>query len=427
MIGSSVLDVNENLNTVTPSTQKLGLALNHAGTRATGYALLVGGATNKEFCMTANADTTANAVNLNNDIRVVAMTTPSRERPIVATCNTAVKHKGDSVVQYHCGWVPEVGGTVSDPAAADATGGIGIPNNQGGNRCRQTSLLGLTVIPVKSSAGIKPGDFLRVDYPRPQEVDFTDNNPAEAFTVTELEEEIYRVNAVHGNDVIVTHKPLAHTSVANVNRYGGGTNLDLLSYTGTTVEYTMTTASSASAGFDASVSPTSVSVAVGYYCLIEKEFMYISGVSANVLTFVAQPSTTSNKGREAFGTKGITHPTTGSCHLYQYMGGLGQGTSATSPGFGFTTIHDARVSIRQLSSVDSSTQISLGAKASGLVKTGSEPTAVIGDPYEDFAGCAGMGAALLQQDGTTACLVNDGANIAAGVTTITLDSTANVV
>merc|ERR1719352_373918 len=344
-----------------------------------GYIWLVGGTGSKEFM----ADKTAGSVNL---IDPVGATTDSTdELPFFAT-NAAATEIGESAVVYTCNW-----GTATSTSQNrfDTMGGV----NKRDNLCLQTTLLGLPVIPVASTAGIKPGDYLRVDYPQFEGAN--DNTK----TVAAAEEELYRVNAVMGNDLLVTHKPLAddhNTNAANVNRYVGGTNLDLLTYK-KTVKYSAV--DGGTGGILANTNSlyftvdSSDGVQVGYYCLIDKEFMYISALAGTTVTIGAQGtpaagSLAGNQGRSAFGTgvpgTGKAHPASGNCHVYEYKGGAGQATEPTRTGFGHTTIYDPRVSIRQIKKVDSSTSLLLGAKADTLTKTGSEPANVIGDPHEPF-------------------------------------------
>merc|ERR1719352_1248737 len=344
-----------------------------------GYIWLVGGTGSKEFM----ADKTAGSVNL---IDQEAPTTDSTdELPFFAT-NAAATEIGESAVVYSCNWGT---GTSTSQNRFDTMGG----ENASDNLCLQTTLLGLPVIPVASTAGIKPGDYLRVDYPQFEGAN--DN----AKTVAAAEEELYRVNVVMGNDLLVTHKPLAddsNTNAANVNRYVGGTNLDLLTYK-KTVEYRAVDGGTGDIAANTNslyfTVDSSDGVQVGYYCLIDKEFMYISALAGTTVTIgaagtVAAGSLAGNQGRSAFGTgvpgTGKAHPASGNCHVYEYKGGAGQATEPTRTGFGHTTIYDPRVSIRQIKKVDSSTSLLLGAKADTLTKTGSEPANVIGDPHEPF-------------------------------------------
>ena len=354
-----------------------GFADGGIGDGAFGYITLVGGTASKEFVADDSPD--------NNDVDPEAPSTVgSRTKPYIATAKN-VPSVGESVVLYSCNW------QASTSANGYATMGGVVAR---GNKCQQTSLLGLPIIPVDSSTGIKPGDYLRVDFPK------SEDGATEDYMVDSDEEELYRVNAVMGNDLVVTHKPLADdstTNAANVNRYVGGTNLDLLTYK-KTVQYSAVNGGTGgiAADHDAQFTFTvdsSDGVQVGYYCLIDKEFMYISALAGTTVTIGAQGtpaagSLAGNQGRCAFGTgvpgTGKAHAASGDCHIYEYKGGAGQATEATRTGFGHTTIYDPRVSIRQIKKVDSSTSLLLGAKADTLTKTGSEPANVIGDPHEPF-------------------------------------------
>ena len=344
-------------------------------THTEGCILLVGGTSSKEFM--------AGAGHVNNKLRVLAgaaTSVASGMLPFVAE-NQYAHQIGDSVVQYTCAWsmATQMSSTPSETMA-------GV--SQRDNRCKQTTLLGLPIIPVASSAGIKPGDYVRVDFPSQSA------NWSPGKEVKDYDEELYRVNAVHDNDLIVTHKPLAWAGFgSNVNRYAGGTNLDLLTYKTTITYVTAAAGIPGAAAHDwkpiiATFSAVN-DVHIGYYCLIDREFMYISSIVGNTVTFAAKGTPAAgrvcgNQGRGAFGTGAVIHSPTGSCHVYEYKGGSGQGTEPKRRGFGFTTIYDPRVSIRQIKTVASSTSLLLQAKADTTQKTGSEPSNVIGDPFEQY-------------------------------------------
>merc|ERR1719163_2406508 len=396
--------------TLSPTSTTMGNALE-------GKMVLVGGTSSKEFVSDAGPDATA-TYDVDN-----GATQATKDIPFVAT-NLYAHHSGDSAVQYTCGWP---GATTQDPWTTMG----GIDNRD--NKCAYTTLLGLPVIPVESSAGIKPGDYLRIDFPVTSD-----------HVVDEGEEELYRVNAVMDNDLVVTHKPLsvATGAATNVNRYPGGTSLDLLSFK-KTVSYstgTVGTANHATNAITATLA-TSVGINVGDYCLIDNEFMYIKSKDNTVVTFDAMvnPAGTNiatwNQGRAAFGTAGVAHAVSGDCHVFTYETGAG-GQGFGMPGnYGKTTIYDPRVSIRQLTSVDSSTQMTLGGKGDAMFKTGSEPANVIGDPYEvskstnptrsgrDY-GCATVGRQVVTVAGTIKVLVSGAHSQTA--TTITLDDTAHI-
>merc|ERR1719352_657668 len=357
-----------------------GFADGGIGDGAFGYITLVGGTASKEFVADDSPD--------NDDVDPEASSVVgSRLDPYIATAKN-IPSVGESVVLYWCNWPID---TAQQPSASGYATMGGVESR--GNKCKQTSLLGLPIIPVASSAGIKPGDYLRVDFPKSKD------GATEDYKVDRGEEELYRVNAVMGNDLVVTHKPLAddsNTNAANVNRYVGGTNLDLLTYK-KTVEYSAVDGGTGDIAANTNslyfTVDSSDGVQVGYYCLIDKEFMYISALAGTTVTIgaagtVAAGSLAGNQGRSAFGTgvpgTGEAHAASGSCHVYEYKGGAGQATEPTRTGFGHTTIYDPRVSIRQIKKVDSSTSLLLGAKADTLTKTGSEPANVIGDPHEPF-------------------------------------------
>merc|ERR1719352_1959169 len=357
-----------------------GFADGGIGDGAFGYITLVGGTASKEFVADDSPD--------NDDVDPEASSfVGSRLDPYIATAKN-IPSVGESVVLYWCNWPID---TAQQPSASGYATMGGVESR--GNKCKQTSLLGLPIIPVASSAGIKPGDYLRVDFPKSKD------GATEDYKVDRGEEELYRVNAVMGNDLVVTHKPLAddsNTNAANVNRYVGGTNLDLLTYK-KTVEYSAVDGGTGDIAANTNslyfTVDSSDGVQVGYYCLIDKEFMYISALAGTTVTIgaagtVAAGSLAGNQGRSAFGTgvpgTGKAHAASGDCHIYEYKGGSGQATEPTRTGFGHTTIYDPRVSIRQIKSVASSTSLLLGAKADTLTKTGSEPANVIGDPHEPF-------------------------------------------
>ena len=123
-----------------------------------GCLLLVGGTTEKEF-MSAPFAPTTNVLTV-----ATAVLEATNRKPYVTTL--AYAHQvGDSVVQYTCDW--------KTPAAqmSAATTSLLAQNTQGGinarkGYCVQTSLVGLTVIPVKSSIDISPGDFIRIEFPK---------------------------------------------------------------------------------------------------------------------------------------------------------------------------------------------------------------------------------------------------------------------
>ena len=303
-------------------------------------------------------------------------TTASAVVPIVAR-RQYQHHIGDSVVQYTCGWNANIAATNF------ATQGAGARTNL----CARTTLVGMPVIPVADGSGINPGDFLRVDSPQ-----FTGAGAVRAVggvgrLVQPTDEEIYRVNAVNGNDVVVTAKPLsisaAATSAANVQRHPGGTPLDLLRRTGTTITYTTTsgnlvvadTAGANDAGFTVTVNSVE-NIDVGQYCLIDSEFMRIGSKNGLVVGFVDQVGAPTaftavdyaagiNNGRGAFGTdSAVTHAASGTCEVYTYLQGTnGQGAGRMLPEDGFTTIYDPRVVIRQIAGVDAAGQITLEAPA----------------------------------------------------------------
>ena len=202
-------------------------------TSATGKILLVGGS---EF-VSANTYTAATGtIAVENNPAAVANTpggggVATAALPFVAQ-NQKSHHTGDSVVQYTCGWtVTETFNAATDEWRTLA----GIDTRQ--NRCLTTSLIGLPVIPLASTTGIKPGDFLRIDFPKVG----TGEGQADGL-VLDADEEIYLVNAINDGDVVVTAKPLADDGnhAANVNRYPGGTAIDLLSRTGISLSYTTT-------------------------------------------------------------------------------------------------------------------------------------------------------------------------------------------
>ena len=311
----------------------------------------------------------------------------------------ALKHHiGDSVVQYKCDW------STSDTYNGATDGyrtlaGVGARTN----RCKQTTLLGLTVLPLKATSKkvkpfttsnilqeqtftIEPGDLLRIDFPP----------TAAAQIVDKLAEELYRVNAVYGNDVIVTPKPLGssvNTDAHVVNRHRGGTSVDLLKNLDITL--TTETAIPANAAAHDIVMDKVHTYAQGHdYCLIDGEFFYIKSLTEATRTYelgdaattagAADPATAdvaeelaSNRGRNAFATKkhGAAIPVGKTCAVYRYVDTAtpastaaaqiqaqvavehdrdGDGAYAAADAAkdlgrsGFTYIHDPRVTIRPL-------------------------------------------------------------------------------
>merc|ERR1719163_583861 len=358
---------------ITPNVApNFGTANANLGDSDKGYLLLAGGTSSKEFLGDAAPD---NAV---IDIDA-SSTAASSAKPYFAT-NANAYEKGDSLVLHSCDWDDNIAATAWQTMS-------GVSGRD--NKCKQTTLLGLPVIPVLDATGIQPKDYLRVNFPKD-----IDND----LIVDRTEEELYRVNAVINNDVVVTHNPLALATgdAANVNRYAGGTNLDLLSYK-KTITYSAVDGGSggilANANSFTFTASSTQGVLAGYYCLIDSEFMKITSVSGSTVTIGAAGNpaaglTTGNGGRQAFGTgvpgTGTTHGATGSCLVYELKNGNGQATEATRSGFGHTQIFDPRVSIRAVKSVQSTTSLHLEAKAGDLSKTASEPANIIGDPYEEF-------------------------------------------
>ena len=393
-----------------------------------GFALLVGGTSEKEFFL---AESTAASIvspldteavftlptslttasfavaarpTLTTDGAEVAETVSTAALPIVASARFA--HQiGDSVVQYTCGW------NANKPAATTdgfrTMGGIDGDGAAGAdNLCAQTMLVGLTVIPVHDvtvgGVTIAPGDFLRINFPltaagganlgaEPAAAPATG-----AGIVAIADEEIYRVNAVMENDLVVTAKPLTDDAngADNVHRYPGGTALDLIRATGVTFTYSAVNGGTgqilATNAFSFTASSTQ-GVTPGQYCLIDNEFMMITSISStNVIDFVIQsvPAVTTNvlnQGRGAFGTdEADTHAAAGTCVVYELLNGIGQGVGHPVEGHGFTTIYDPRVTIRQIAAVNSDTSVRLETGGQELVRTASEPGQMIGDPHEPF-------------------------------------------
>jgi hypothetical protein len=328
-------------------------------------------------------------------------------------------------VQYTCNWDANIATT-----AASTQGGVASRTN----KCKQTTLLGLTVIPVEKVSNkfpadtgatyeIEPGDYLRIDYPYSADAN---------EVVSAAEEEIYRVNGVDGKDVIVTPKPLAHSSDTNVNvqRYPGGTVLDLIKQKrasgGKTPLVLTYTRSDAIPSTDADVTVTVDSVNgvdQGDYCLIDQEFFWIEAINTVQMTVkfnqVGTPATNSlngNKGRAAFGTTATTHAKTGSCYVFKYLddgeanpntqgedqiqnvltdAGAAQAAPAAHCGTtatgrcqnGFTRIFDPKASIRHITAFEANDagqdSLTLAAKAAIKHRTISEPANIIGDPLEN--------------------------------------------
>merc|ERR1719478_1683719 len=401
---------------ITPNVApNFGTANANLGDSDKGYLLLAGGTSSKEFLGDAAPD---NAV---IDIDT-SSTVASSTKPYFAT-NANAYEKGDSLVLHTCDWDDNIAATAWQTMS-------GVSGRD--NKCKQTTLLGL---PVLDAAGIQPKDYLRVNFPKD-----IDND----LVVDRTEEELYRVNAVINNDVVVTHNPLALATgdAANVNRYAGGTNLDLLSYK-KTITYSAVDGGSGGIlantnSFTFTASSTQ-GVLAGYYCLIDSEFMKITSVSGSTVTIGAAVNpavglTTGNGGRQAFGTgvpgTGTTHGGTGSCLVYELKNGNGQALEATTSGFGHTEIYDPRVSIRAVKPVQSTTSLHLEDKAGDLPKTASEPTNIIGDPYEEFENanpvrsgadyrCPTVGVSAYNRAGAQ-LKISPAAGHAAGDTTLTL-------
>jgi len=288
------------------ATTALVLGANHGSdlavdTAATGKILLVGGS---EFVSATGYTAATGTIAVSNNPAAVTDTPGGGGKatsalPFVAQ-NEKSHHTGDSVVQYTCGWT-----TVNTfDAATDQWRTLaGIAKRK--NRCLTTSLIGLPVIPLASTTGIKPGDFLRIDFPKMN----TGAGQADGLVV-DADEEIYLVNAINDGDVVVTAKPLADDGnhAANVNRYPGGTAIDLLSRTGISLSYT-TTANAQIKGTDAftfTATSTLDNIAVGQYCLIDSEFMMINSIVGTTVGFAARTvhaaTLRGNRGRGAFGT-----------------------------------------------------------------------------------------------------------------------------
>ena len=325
--GATTLDLNAIANDICANTQ--------------GCLLLVGGTTEKEF-MSAAAPATTTTLTVDN-----AVTEATNAQPYVTTRQYA-HETGDSVVQYKCNW--------QAPAAvmSAATTSALAENTQGGvnaraGSCLQTSLIGLTVIPMPASpdgtaAAISPGDFVRIEFPKDME-----STPA---TVEYSEEEIYRVNAVTGSSLVVTPKPLATANAltaANggaaaripVNQYQGGSTLDVLRYMGA-ITFTVATsngASSTSISADAThvhtvTASSTQNLFTDDYCLVDKEFFKIGTIDSGtkLLTFPARGN--GNVGRASFGTTAVAHSRGGSgtaeipCDIYR----ISSATQQAAPG-----------------------------------------------------------------------------------------------
>jgi len=348
-----------------------------------GFILLVGGT---EFMLaTALADADAGTLTVagaqalpaQGDRITAATAVATAALPFVAR-NSFAHSMGESVVQYTCGWDADADN--EDDDGYRTIGGI----NTRTNLCKTTSLVGLPVLPLASTTGIKPGDFLRIDFPKLG----TGAGQAEGL-VDNADEEIYLVNAVNENDVVVTAKPLAddENHAANVNRYPGGTAIDLLSATGISITYTATATIAADDDFTFTATSSLDDVAVGQYCLIDSEFMMINSIVGTTVGFVEQTDhaadTRGNRGRGAFGTDpSDTHARAGSCALFTYSGGGGQGSGKPYGNTGFTSIYDPRVTVRQVASVSGAGHITLTTGAQELQKKVSEPAQMIGDPAE---------------------------------------------
>jgi len=273
-------------------------------------------------------------------------------RPYVAGPKR-VHHEGDSLVPYTCAF--GTGTSTSDTPV----GNLGAGNRD--NTCKTVALLGLTVIPVHTiertdspyAAKIETGDFLRIAYPDK----FYPGRSTGAITAPE--EELYRVDGVDGNDVIVTSaaKVLgsAATNVLNVHRWPGGTGLDLLKKTSTTVTFTGSMLLNINTE-QTTGSTAGLSIAVGDYCLIENEFKLISAIGVSGLTF--------NAGHGSFGTVSTTHRANSKCTIFKYLNPT-VSTSVkdltTNNANAFTYIYDPRVTIRRVSTAIS--QVGAGALA----------------------------------------------------------------
>jgi len=428
-----IVTSNQQTFTLNEAATSLSALSNDESTWA-GKIVLVGGTTDKEF-FAIESVSGAVATTVDRDLCSAADTWTRLERATVA-CEKYpfisraqnVRHKGDSLVQYTCNWDANIATT-----AASTQGGVASRTN----KCKQTTLLGLTVIPVEKVSNkfpatsgatyeIEPGDYLRIDYP---------HNPDTNEIVSAAEEEIYRVNGVDGNDVIVTPKPLAHSSDTNVNvqRYPGGTVLDLIKQKrasgGKTPLVLTYTRSDAIPSTDADVTVTVDSVNgvdQGDYCLIDQEFFWIEAINTVQKTVqfnqIGTPATNTlagNQGRAAFGTTATTHAKTGSCYVFKYLDdeqGEDQiqnvlkddGTAQAAPaahcdsskgrcgisenavnGNGFTRIFDPKASIRHITALtdadadDGMDSLTLAAKAAIKHRTISEPANIIGDPLEN--------------------------------------------
>jgi len=365
-----------------------------------GKILLVGGTSNKEFFeLNGNeADKTLQGATFVTDANIDSNNQGALiAKPFIARGKYA-HVPGDSVVVYTCGW-----STSASTKGYETQGGVGVGNGNANptertNLCQYTTMLGLPVIPVKqTTAGgytIAPGDYLRVDFPSDADGD---------ATVDPADEEMYRVSAVNGNDVYVTHKPLASLTgttaaevVANVNRLKGGTNLDLIKFMGTSV--TISEALAATNAITAGQMTASgvTGVTPGDYCLIDNELMMIKTVDGTTkrLTVDARPTATTttsvgNEGRGAFGTAAASHAAGSTCHVYKWLGNGGNADNNGAGGSrgnvgqasqgnaevsalaslgdrGFTYVYDPRTTLRHL-------------------KAGTPPTAVAGPPaYTKF-------------------------------------------
>jgi hypothetical protein len=281
-----------------------------------GCLLLVGGITEKEFMSAAAAATTKSLT------VAAAVLEATNAQPYVTTLQYA-HEVGDSVVQYKCNW--------KTPAAimSAATTSALAQNTQGGinaraGSCVHTSLVGLTVIPVSSSIDIAPGDFVRIEFPKDME-----NTPT---TLEYSEEEIYRVNAVDGRNLIVTPKPLAIANALTdgtaaripVNQYQGGSTLDVLRFKGSITFSVMTSAGAAANSISSDpthehtvTASSTQNVLTNDYCLIDREFFKIGSINSGtrLLTFPARGN--GNVGRASFGTTAATHSSGITCDIYR--------------------------------------------------------------------------------------------------------------
>jgi hypothetical protein len=277
-----------------------------------GCLLLVGGTTEKEF-MSAPFTPTTNVLTI-----ATAVLEATNRKPYVTTL--AYAHQvGDSVVQYTCDWktpAAQMSAATTSLLAQNTQGGINARNGY----CVQTSLVGLTVIPVKSSIDITPGDFIRIEFPKDMR-----NTP---HTLDASEEEIYRVNSVDGSDLIVTPKPLAtpgSTARIPVNHYQGGSTLDVLKYIGIITFVGVIDNDPTNEHFVTASSTLDLST--GDYCLIDREFFNISNIDfvSKRLTFPARGD--GNVGRASFGTTAANH-SSGTCHIYR----INKATQQAVPG-----------------------------------------------------------------------------------------------